>query len=253
MRYVTFISIAALSLGSLLIPTSSAREPASAFDRVDQSAKLERDSNGYRPLRDNESLPLGAYRKRSKRFKVTWNRYMRGRFQRCVHISVRGRMKGNIKKTHSDIIGEKFHWKNVRILHPRLRVSLTRFIGEPGNPCEGRARVRRYKLSQEWKEKSCDVDMSVSAGIPWSVGVSFGCSDSVVAIRERTSHPGKSYAVQANRGDSLKYDPVIMIADPRPFKAAVRFEVRLLKVTRHGSISQAVRGRGSVKLRPKMS
>lgn len=194
---------------------------------------------------------LGPTTTFDKPFKRTWRRYV-PRLDRCVHITVSGRMKGTREKFVRRG-GYGNNWTNVRIVAPRISSRVQDYYpGPPGPECYGKKRVKNFKLLQRWKVSGCRVKVSsISVGFPWAVSAGFGCSGD-----DRTGgldpggtdkEPGGTYAVRGYRGVRLNFGR-LQDGSEVPYRVKVHASVRVWARDGSGTRSQLVHGYGAVAL-----
>lgn len=194
---------------------------------------------------------LGPTKSFDKPFRRTWRRYL-PRLDRCVHITVSGRMKGTREKfVRRGGYGNQ--WTNVRIVAPRISSRVQDYYpGPPGPECYGKKRVRNFKLVQRWKVKRCRVKVtSISVGFPWTISAGFGCAaDNKTGGLDpagTSKEPGGTYASRGYRGVSLRFAR-LQDGGEVPYTVKVHANVRVWVKRGSGTRSQLVHGYGSVSL-----
>jgi predicted outer membrane repeat protein len=126
------------------------------------------------------------------------------KLNRCVFVEVSGTLSGSWRYAYTDGSTDTLAWSSITIKNPTVTAT-----GWPisGAGCDS---TKRWKMTanieQGWYQSKCDLDVSVSVGLPWSISATptYSCPTKKVAHYASTEGPSSSTLKQFNSG-SIKF------------------------------------------------
>jgi hypothetical protein len=129
------------------------------------------------------------------------------KLKRCVFFEVKGSIAGKWRYAYGPDTPDHdtLDWADIRLVNPSVHAT-----GWPigGAGCNSTKRWKmKATLSQGWFQTSCDLDVSVSVGFPWSVSASpaYSCGSGRVGHRTSTEGPSTKKLSQFNSGAPIRF------------------------------------------------
>ena len=132
---------------------------------------------------------------------------------RCVIATLSGQMQFQLDSITARGVTSRFY-VNRKVRYPKVVVKTYRAPCRSGNP---RRAITKLQVTQRWSDHSCNGNLSVSVGVPWSlsVGATPSCGREERAVRSTTYEANASYYSQKNSDTVVSYANKGSIHDPQ--------------------------------------
>lgn len=132
---------------------------------------------------------------------------------RCVIATLSGQMQFQITSITARGVTSRFY-VNRKVRYPKVVAKTYRAPCRSGNP---RRAINKLQITQRWSDHSCNGNLSVSVGVPWSlsVGATPSCGREERAVRSTTYEANTSSYTQKNSDTVVSYANKGSIRDPQ--------------------------------------
>lgn len=132
---------------------------------------------------------------------------------RCVIATLSGQMQFQLDSITARGVTTRFY-VNRKVRYPKVAVRTYRAPCRSGNP---RRAITKLQITQRWSDHSCNGNLSVSVGVPWSlsVGATPSCGSEERAVRSTTYDANSSSYTQKNSDTVVSYANKGSIRDPQ--------------------------------------